>query len=138
MRISHVCTLLVAAAGAFAALAASAHHAAAVLFLLDQEVEVEGVVTRFNLGNPHVRVYFRMTGDEQEWMAEGGSRTVLLRNGWSEDMLKPGDTVKIVGHPSRDGSAIMHMEYLHMPDGRALWSEDVPPPDQLEQMRRRR
>jgi hydrogenase maturation factor len=60
-------------------------------------------------------------------MAEGGSRTVLVRRGWAADMLKPGDHIVVKGNPSRDGSNILHVEWLTTPDGRELFAEDVDP-----------
>ena len=121
----------------------SAHHNPGVIFDLAQVVTVEGVVTRFNPGNPHVRIYFTRTdgvGPEgQEWMAEGGSRTVLLRRDWTQDMLKAGDAVTIVGHAARDAAdPVVHMERLTLPDGRTVWAEDLPPPEALRALLERR
>jgi hypothetical protein len=102
--------LLGLAAGALLALlpgVAGAHHSAAVLYHLDQQITVEGTVTRFTLGNPHARIFLSVKGADgstTEWMAEGGSRTILLRKGWTGDEVKAGDAIKIVGNPSRDGS----------------------------------
>ena len=129
--------------GAALALSAhvSAHHSPGVLYQLDQQITVEGIVTRFTLGNPHVRIYLLVTdtdGQEIQWMAEGGTRTVLIRNGWTGDEVDPGDAVKIIGHPSRDGSKIVHMQTLVLPDGTELWSEDVPEESVLEDLRSRR
>ncbi len=132
---------LVAAAGFVLAAPAGAHHSAAVLYDLDQQVTIEGVVTQFTLGNPHARIYLTVKGDNGEdeaWMAEGGSRTVLLRKGWTGDEVHPGDTVKIVGNPSRDGSKVVHWERLLLADGTELWGEDFPEPSALEELRKRR
>ena len=79
---------------------AQAHHSAAVFYFVDKTVTVEGVVKSYTLGNPHARIYMTVkgpNGEDQSWMAEGGSRTVLLRNGWTGDEVKPGDHIKIVG-----------------------------------------
>ena len=117
-----------------------AHHSAAVFYHLDKEITVEGVVTDFNLGNPHARIYLTVTtdtGEEQDWMAEGGSRTVLMRKGWTGNEVKPGDTVKIVGHPSRDGSNVVHWQTLILQDGKQLWGEDLDPAF-LKDLRNRR
>lgn len=118
---------------------ATAHHSAAVLYDMSMEIEVEGIVTRYDLGNPHMRIYFDVETESgaEEWMAEGGSRTVLLRKGWDGTELAPGDVVRIKGHPSRDGSNIVHVEYLTLPDGTELYAEDLNS-DLLEQRRRRR
>ena len=120
---------------------ATGHHSPVVLYQLDQEVTYEGVVTDFTLGNPHLRVYLTIEepdGSEHLWMAEGGTRTVLLRNGWREDQVSPGDVVTIVGNPSRDGSRIIHLLTLTMPDGTELWGEDTPDDSLLEDLRQRR
>jgi hypothetical protein len=120
---------------------AFAHHSAAVLYKLDQQITVEGTVTRFTLGNPHARIFLTVKaadGTTAEWMAEGGSRTVLLRNGWTGEEVKPGDAIKIVGNPSRDGSNVVHWQRLLMPDGKELWGEDIPEDAALEALRQRR
>jgi hypothetical protein len=121
-------------------LPAASHHSAAVFFHLDREISIDGVVTAFQLGNPHARIYLTVkdeNGIDQPWMAEGGSRTVMLRKGWTGEEVKPGDPVTIIGHPSRDGSNVIHWEWLLTPDGRRLWGEDIEP-DRLEELRRRR
>ncbi len=114
---------VVALAGASIALAAQAHHSAAVYYQLDKEITVEGSVTKFTLGNPHTRIYLTVKGaggKDQEWMAEGGSRSALLRKGWTGEEVKPGDVVTIVGHPSRDGSNVVHWQTLFLADGTQL------------------
>jgi hypothetical protein len=129
--------------GATLAIAAPshAHHSAAVLYHLDQQITIEGTVTRFTLGNPHARIFMTVIaadGTSAEWMAEGGSRTVLLRNGWTGEEVKPGDAIKIIGNPSRDGTNVVHWERLVLPDGKELWGEDIPEDAALEELRRRR
>jgi hypothetical protein len=120
--------------------AAEAHHSAAVLYQIDKQITIEGVVTHYTLGNPHARIYLNVKDDagaEQEWMAEGGSRTVLISKGWTGEEVHPGDVVKIVGNPSRDGSHIIHWQKLLLPDGRELWGEDLNPA-KLQDLRQRR
>lgn len=138
MRARNWISLWLVAGLAFAG-AAAAHHSAAVLYDLDAEIAVEGVVTEYTLGNPHMRIYFDLEneGRTEQWMAEGGSRTVLLRKGWDGEEVAPGDAVTIKGHPSRDGSKIIHLEYLVLPDGTELYAEDLDS-NLLEQRRRRR
>jgi hypothetical protein len=122
-------------------LASRAHHSAAVLYHLDQQITVEGTVTRFTLGNPHARIFLTVKGADgatAEWMAEGGSRTVLLRNGWTGEEVKPGDAIKIIGNPSRDGSNVVHWQRLVLPTGQELWGEDIPEDSALEDLRKRR
>ena len=119
---------------------AHAHHSAAVYYQLDKQVTVEGKVTEYTLGNPHARIYFTVkgaNGQDEAWMAEGGSRTVLLRKGWTGEEVKPGDVVKIVGNPSRDGRHVIHWQTLILPNGKEMWGEDLDP-KKLEELRKRR
>jgi hypothetical protein len=117
---------------------AAAHHSAAMLYDLSKQVTMQGVVTELQLGNPHLRIYFDVDnqGKTEKWMAEGGSRTVLLRKGWTGMEVKPGDKVGFRGNPSRDGSNVMHLEYLILPDGTEKYAEDIDP-NAGENLRRR-
>lgn len=120
-------------------LGAAAHHSAALVFDMSQEIVVSGTVTRFEMGNPHMRIFFDVETDgvTANWMAEGGSRTVLLRNGWSETEVLPGDAISVRGHPARDGSSKVHMQYLTLPDGTEKFAEDLDR-STLERLRRER
>ena len=115
-----------------------AHHSPAMLYDMSREITVEGTVTLYELGNPHMRIYLDVDNDgtTEQWLAEGGSRTQLRRVGWTGDEVKPGDKVTVRGHPSRDGSNLVHMEYLTLPDGTERFTEDLRT-DQFEDRRRR-
>jgi hypothetical protein len=116
----------------------AAHHSPAMLYDLSREITIEGVVTRYQLGNPHMRIYLDVdnNGTIEKWLAEGGSRTQLLRVGWTGDEVVPGDKVTVRGQPARDGSNLIHMEYLTLPDGTERFTEDLRV-DQFEDRRRR-
>lgn len=116
-----------------------AHHSAGLLYDQGKVVEVSGTVTGYEFGNPHLRIYFNVdnNGRTENWLAEGGSRTVLIRKGWDGTEVKAGDVITIRGNPSRDGSNIIHVLFLMLPDGRQLYAEDLDP-KQLERRRRQR
>jgi hypothetical protein len=137
MRMKH--WLLILAAGVIPAVHVAAHHSPAMLYDLSKEITVTGVVTDYQLGNPHMRIYFDVTnnGSVEKWLAEGGSRTQLLRVGWTGEELKAGDKVTVRGHPPRDASQhLIHMEYLTLPDGTERFAEDIRY-DQFNDRRRR-
>jgi hypothetical protein len=121
-----------------------AHHSPAVFYHMDQEVTMSGTVTEFRMGNPHIRVYFEKVndaGETEQWMAEGGSRTVLLRHGWTGDEVKPGDAITVIGNPSREEKNIVHMIDITFANGETRFAEDLNPSTTerlLEQRRRRR
>ena len=106
----------------------AAHHSPAMLYDLSREITVSGVVTEYQLGNPHMRIYLDVTkdGKTEKWLAEGGSRTQLMRVGWTGNEVAPGDKITVRGHPARDATAkLIHMEYLTLPDGTERFAEDV-------------
>ncbi len=96
------------------------HHSFDAYFLTDETTTVEGVVTEFWFANPHARIYLDVTnadGELVEWMAEGGSRNVLTRRGWSADTVTPGMELVVQGSPSRDGSHAIGWQSLTTVDG---------------------
>jgi len=99
---------------------ASAHHNPAAHYIVDERMEIEGVVTEFRAVNPHARVYFEATneaGQTEEWMAEGDSIINLRRAGWTNDQLRPGDRIRILGRPSRHGLNLVEWTFITLPDG---------------------
>ena len=105
---------------ALAALPALAHHNPAAHYIVDERIEVEGVVTEFRPVNPHSRIYFDVTneqGQTESWMAEGDSIINLRRSGWTDDQFRPGDRIRVLGRPSRFGQNLVEWTFITMPDG---------------------
>jgi hypothetical protein len=117
----------------------AAHHSPAMLYDMTKELSVTGIVTEYQLGNPHMRIYLDVNnnGTIEKWLAEGGSKTQLIRAGWTGEEVKPGDKVTIRGQPPRDASQhLIHMEHLILPDGTDKFAEDIKY-DQFNDRRRR-
>ena len=96
------------------------HHNFAAHYQVDEIIEVSGVVTEFRFVNPHVRLYFEVRNEDgvlETWMAEGDASVALRRSGWTEDQLKAGDRVRIVGSPSRNGSNMLGWETITLANG---------------------
>ncbi|MCZ6639952.1 MAG: DUF6152 family protein [Gammaproteobacteria bacterium] len=85
----------------FAAPAASAHHSFSAVFDSGEVIEIEGKITRVVWANPHVRFSLQASGDNENWYIESHSVSILTRMQIGRDLLKPGDSVKLAGHPSR-------------------------------------
>lgn len=103
-----------------ASMPALAHHNPAAHYIVDERIEIEGVVTEFRAVNPHSRIYFDVTNDQGEvesWMAEGDSIINLRRIGWTDDEFKPGDRIRIRGRPSRSGRNLVEWTFITQPDG---------------------
>jgi hypothetical protein len=88
---------------------ALAHHSFAN-FDMEHDTTLTGVVKEFKWTNPHAYALISVadeTGAMTDWLIEFGSQTGLSRRGWTRHSWQPGDTVKVVGHVSRDGSKLM-------------------------------
>jgi hypothetical protein len=104
---------LMFAAALSAAAPALAHHGAGV-FEPEKKVTVSGTVTDFQFVNPHVLVYMTVKGEggkDVQWGGELTSPNRLARDArsvkWHKEILKPGDTITITGHPARNGAPMM-------------------------------
>ena len=86
---------------ALSAFIAAAHHGSAP-FNTDEQVTVEGVVTRFDYRNPHSFLYIDTTssaGEPVEMTIEAVGSS-LRSHGFGPDSLNPGDRVVAVVNPS--------------------------------------
>ena len=98
--------LVAAFALAVAGTPALAHHSFA-MFDRDHPLTVEGVVKDFQWTNPHVWIQVMIPdakGVNQEWGVECTSVNFMRRQGWDRASLKPGDKIKLIFFPLKDGS----------------------------------
>jgi hypothetical protein len=92
-------------------LSAGAHHAATV-FDRSKPVIVTGVVKEFRWTSPHAWIYLDVpraanspgNAPHDAWAFEGASISVMVRNGWKSNSLRPGDHVRILAAPRKDGT----------------------------------
>ncbi len=104
---------------------ALAHHSRAP-FLLDETMQVEGVVTEVNWGNPHLYLEVSVLNDlggEHLWTFEGHSVPGLVRNGWARDSVEVGDDVVVVANPNSDPETrFALLDSVTTPDGSTFYS----------------
>ncbi len=122
-------TTLLAATGLGAAAPALTHHSFA-MFDNTKEVELQGTVKEFQWTNPHtwIQLMVNENGKEVEYSIEGASPNGLVRKGWSRNILKPGDQIKITIHPLKEGAAGGAFVKATLPDGRILTDQGVSTP----------
>lgn len=110
------------AAALLCSIVAEAHHNPAAHYLVDKVITVKGVVTKWQLINPHARIYFDVTEDGklEHWMAEGNAASILKRRGFDRDTLKPGTKITISGSPSREGRNMLDWTLIVLEDGTEL------------------
>lgn len=88
-----------------------AHHTQVTFYFMDQVVEVTGVVKRWALVNPHPELVLEVTdasGETKELRVYAlGVAGMMSRSGWTRDSLVPGETVTVLGSPSRASDSSM-------------------------------
>jgi hypothetical protein len=97
-----------------------AHHSTLGFYDHDKIVEIEGVVTRVSLRNPHIRINVEVTDDSgatEDWNIESSALSVLLTRGLDPDFIKVGDHVKVAGSSSKRGRPEMYTSNILLPDG---------------------
>jgi hypothetical protein len=115
--------LLALAAVAVLSTPAQAHHSFAAFFDPDKSVTVTGTVTEFRFTNPHGMIALdvkKPDGSIEKWRAETNAPVVLVRRGWTRDVIKPGDVVTIDGWPSRDGRNYMRLRDMKDAHGKPI------------------
>jgi hypothetical protein len=84
-----------------------AHHSVGA-FDVTTEVTLEGVINTFEWTNPHVWLWLdvKSTDDSNTvttWGLEGMSPNFIRRRGWTKNSLKPGDHIKVLAFPLKNG-----------------------------------
>ena len=84
---------------------------------------VKGTVTEYKFINPHVEISVEAkdeNGKVETWTGEANSPNVLSRNGWSRDIIKPGDQITLVGNPAKSGAHVLRLQKVVLSSGREL------------------
>jgi len=121
---SRTLVFLVGAGLIGAAVPALAHHSFAAEYDRDRPITISGKVTKLEWTNPHARVYVASideNGKATEWDLELGPPTVLMRNGWRRDSLKPGTEVTVEGFRSRTEPLVANARTVKLADGRQVF-----------------
>ena len=128
-----VLPLVVAGGLAVVAPLAQAHHSFAVYFDPSKSVTITGKVTAFRFTNPHGMIALNVadaSGKTTEWRAETNAPVVLVRRGWTREIIKPGDTITIEGWASRDGRPYIRLRRALDANGRLIGSAPFGQQDQ--------
>src|SRR5271167_1944005 len=100
-------TIIVAVFGASLLLSTvpvRAHHAFAATFDTSKPITVRGVMTKFELINPHSWFYLDVKnpdGTVDNWAFEGGSPNSLIRHGITKNTIPIGTELIVQGYQSK-------------------------------------
>ena len=101
-----------------------AHHSFAAAYDENRPVNMQGVVTRVELTNPHSWLWVDVTGEDgtvTNWGFEGGPPVNLFRNGLTKDTLPVGSEIRVFAYQAKSGEnkgVAVFFEYL---DGRKIF-----------------
>jgi hypothetical protein len=121
--------LLLAIFGAAASIwtppTASAHHAFAAEYNIDQPITIKGKLTKLEWTNPHGWVYVDVAGADGtvvNWAVEFGAPNALLRRGARKDDFPIGGEVTVSGYRAKNGKEVIAGSTVKLPDGRDFFA----------------
>ena len=107
----------------FLASSAVAHHNWAAIYDVNGDIEIEGVISKIEFVNPHIRIEFTVdagTASEKIYTTESNSVASLTRMGVTKELLAVGTPVRVAGYPSRTRDDDIFMNHLLLPSGQEI------------------
>ena len=105
-------------ASALLGVATQAHHSISAVYDDTQRVTIEGVVTQFQFVNPHPLVVMDVkdsAGNAQQWRLEMDTHRELADIGFTNEPLKPGERLVIIGSRARRQPQSLYIRRLERP-----------------------
>src|SRR5262245_66300740 len=102
-----------------------AHHSFAAQYDRNKPVTLTGPVTKIDWINPHARIFIDSkdtNGKIVNWEIELGAPAILLRNGWTRNAIKIGETVTVSGSLAKDGSNLANATAVTLADGKRVFA----------------
>ena len=112
-----------AAALLIATVTARAHHSVPVNVDQSKEITISGTLTEAKWINPHSRFRIDVKQDDGktvEWLVEMGAVNTMRRAGFEIDKFIVGDTLTIIGWPSRGRDRSMLLRTAVLKNGTRL------------------
>src|SRR5580704_12060276 len=122
MKIKGLSSFLLVACALAVVAPAYAHHGNAA-YDETRPLTLKGKVTKFMWANPHTQIFFDSKdtkGEVIHWDVETLSPGKLARDGWSENVVKPGDHVTVIFSPAKDGTPKGFLQRIVFSDGKQL------------------
>jgi hypothetical protein len=125
MRISCSFVFAFIFALATAAVPSDAHHSFAAQYDRSKPITLTGPVTKLDWINPHARIFVDAkdtSGKVVNWEIELGAPAILMRNGWTRNAIKIGETVTVNGSLAKDGSSLANATTVTLADGKRVFA----------------
>src|SRR5262245_17111246 len=102
-----------------------AHHSFDAEYDRSKPFTLTGTVTKVEWTNPHARFYVEVkdkNGVAVNWDFELGPPNSLMRQGWTRNSLKPGDSVTVTGFLSKLSPTNGNARTVTLTDGRKVFA----------------
>lgn len=101
---------------------AGAHHSAAPHYVLEETIEVAGVVEAWRLSNPHSLLTLKVEGlaEPETWVCETDGVSFVRRSGLERGDIQAGARVTLTASPGRNDPTICLMRTITLEDGRTF------------------
>ena len=75
---------------------------------------LEGTVRQFQWTNPHAIIWVDVDAEQghELWAIQMTSPGNLRRSGWTQQSLRPGERVRVVAGPMRDGTHAAGLDFV--------------------------
>lgn len=96
-----------------------AHHAVAGVYDLNKEITLQGRLKKLNFTNPHASIELTVPnpdGTFTDWILTTASVQNLTRQGLNKTSIKPGEILKVVILPARNGNPAGFIRTLTLGD----------------------
>ena len=104
-----------------------AHHGISTFYDTSRRVTIEATVRELHFVNPHPFVLVDVRsgdGGAEQWRLEMDNRRELVEIGFTQQTLRPGDSIVVGGSPARHEARSLYVRRLDRPsDG--FWYEQV-------------
>jgi hypothetical protein len=124
MRIRILLSFAVAAGLLLVPASIQAHHAFSAAFDENRPINLQGIVTKVELVNPHAWIWIDVKGADGKvvnWGIEGGPPTNLFRNGITKATLPIGTEIKVFAYQARSGESKCVGVFVEYLDGRKVF-----------------
>jgi hypothetical protein len=116
--------------------AVAAHHGNAA-YDTDKRVTLKGTVTKWSWSNPHCILQLDVTDANNQmvhWLTETENPSSMIRQGWTDQVIKPGDQVTVTVLPVKNGNPVGRIMEIVLPngvklEGRGAGAENSKPED---------